>query len=263
MTRFFFTYLILFITTPTFAQTDQKETTYTPPMPFSPYAESHQYNIQRLYESLPNVSNTKDIPGTHELVNAEIKNILSGKIQWQHKNEYKNEYWTGTNLLPIGKHKIEIRNLKADYYFWFIYGKVQFFIHKGWDSPGPAITKTTENYCIILHFKKGDARAYVDYFTVGNAIIKYDSQILDKVSKEATELLAKANEKAYETVKTKNNWTIDKRTETGQFDTYRNEKVTLTKNNTRTSYDIKRFSYDDQLLIRGYIDHQGIPARNK
>jgi hypothetical protein len=61
-------------------------------------------------------------------------------------------------------------------------------------------------------------------------------------------------------VKSKNQWTIDNKTEYGTFDSYRNKKITLhtVKNNGKVSFDIKRFSYDDQILIRGFVDHQGI-----
>jgi hypothetical protein len=174
------------------------------------------------------------------------------------------KYWRGTNLLPVGKHKIEIRNMRTDYYFWCIYGKVQLFVQKDMayvaDPPTPK-TKIVRNYVLILHFDKGNAKAHVDFFTMENAFITNNTQILDRISKEATARLAKANQEAYEKVRTKNEWTIDNKTETGTFDSYRRRTVTLKKDDARTSFPIARFSYEDQLLIRGFIDHQGISVQ--
>jgi len=260
MTRFILTYIILFSTSITFAQT---ETEYVPPMPFSPFADSYQYSVQRLYESLPIVNDTKNIPGTTALVNAELQNTLSGTIKWHEPNNPEIQYWRGTNLLPIGKHKIKVRNLKKDYYFWCIYGKVQLFAQQDQafiSDPKTPKSKIIRNYFLVLHFKKGNAKAYVDYFTIGDVIIANNTKTLDDISKEATALLAEANKKAYEKVKAKSEWTINGKTETGNFESYRRGTVTLKKNDAKTSFRITQFSLNDQLLIRGYIDHQGIAA---
>ena len=259
MSRFIAIYTVLFTASVVFGQT---ETSYAPPMPFSPYADSYQYSIQKLYESLPEVKNTNNIPGTSTLVNAELQNILSGTITWEEEKNPNGRYWKGTNLLPIGKHKIEVRNLGTDYYFWCIYGKVQLFVQKnvlGIIPPPP--TKIVRNYFLVIHFNKGNAKAYVDFLTIENALVTNDTQTLDRISKEATARLAKANKEAYDTVKSKSEWTIDKKPETGTFDSYRRGVVTLKKNDAKMSFPITRFSYNDQLLIRGFIDHQGISAR--
>lgn len=238
-------------------QINQAEITYTPIPPFSPLGNSYQYSVQRLYESLPITKDTTNIPGTTALVNAELQKTLSGSITWG-KN---GKSWKGSNVLPIGIRKIEVRNLNSDYYFWCIYGKIQFFLHQyHFLLPNqPVIDKLTQNYFIVLHFKKDNAIAYIDYFTIGDAIVNNDTNILNHISKEATVRLAKANQEAYEAVKIKTEWTINKRTETGNFENYRRGKVTLTRNNANISFDIDKFSYEEQLLIRGYIDHQGIP----
>ena len=64
------------------APKNQEETSYTRPMPFSSFAETYQYDVQRLYEILPKINDTTNIPGTVALVNAELKNILAGKKSW-------------------------------------------------------------------------------------------------------------------------------------------------------------------------------------
>jgi hypothetical protein len=258
--RFIFFYIVLLTATVTFAQT---ETAYEPPPPFDPYTNSYQYHVQKLYENLPLTPDMNDIPGTTALVEAELQKILSGKIYWEKTTpQNQSSLWSGDNLLPIGKHKIEVRNLNSDYYFWCIYGKIQLFVRRGWSVTTPQVpTKTIQNYVIILHFNEGKANAYIDFFTVGDAFINNNTQTLDKISKEATALLKKKNEEAYETVKNKNEWTINGKKEYGQFDIYRLETVTLTYNNTRRSNKIKQFSYNDQVLIRGYLDHQGIPIK--
>jgi len=170
MRRFIFAILILFIAATSIAQTNREETAYTPPSPFSPFAESYQYNVQRLYESLPEINSTANIPGTDALVNAELKNILSGTKTWTYKQGAQTTYWTGSNLTPIGKHTIEVRNLDSNYYFWCIYGKVQLFI-KNTFRPNDTPTRTVQNYFIVLHFKRGNAKAHIDYFSIGNAVI--------------------------------------------------------------------------------------------
>ena len=91
--------------------------------------------------------------------------------------------------------------------------------------------KNTQNYCLILRFREGNATAITDYFTIGTTILKNNSQTLDTISNEATALLAEANKEAYERVKNKSEWTVSNRTETGNFDSYRNGRVNLTRNN--------------------------------
>jgi len=114
MRRFIFAVLILFIAATSIAQTNREETAYTPPSPFSPFAESYQYNVQRLYESLPEINSAANIPGTKSLAEAELRKTLSGSIYVA---------WNTTihNLLPIGNHKIIIRKSNNNYYFWCIY----------------------------------------------------------------------------------------------------------------------------------------------
>ena len=89
----------------------------------------------------------------------------------------------------------------------------------------------------------------------------YHTASLDRISKEATARLTEANKEAYDKVKAKNEWTIGGKTETGNFESYRKGRVILSRNNGTMPYDISRFSYDDQLLIRGYLDHQGLSVR--
>jgi len=239
----------------------QEETTYTRPLPFSPFAETYQYNVQRLYESLPKTENTENIPGAIALVNAELKNILAGDKSWSHRQGTQTTYWSGYNFTPIGNHNIEVRNLNTDHYFWCVYGKVQLFIRPTWQSHVPA-TKTVENYFIVLHFKRGNARPHIDYFTIGGAIITNNTSTLNAISKEATALLATANREAYKIVNSKKEWTIHGRAVDGQFDSYRNGRVTLLRNNARAPFNVTDFSYENQMLLRGYIDHQGISIRD-
>jgi hypothetical protein len=162
--------------------------------------------VQKLYESLPKTNNTTNIPGTDALVNAELKNILSGNKTWTYKQEAQTTYWTGSNLTPIGKHTIEVRNLNTNHYFWCIYGKVQLFIKRTY-YPNDTPTRTVQNYFIVLHFKRGNAKAHIDYFSIGNAVITNNTQTLDLISKEATARLARANKEAYEKVIRKKEWT--------------------------------------------------------
>jgi hypothetical protein len=216
--------------------------------------------VQRLYESLPTVEDTEGIPGTRALVDAEIRRLLSGNITWEGQNR---TYWTGNNLLPVGNHKIVTKKLDEDYYFWCAYGQVQFLARRGIISPSPQATKIVQNYFIVIHFRRGDAQAHVDYFLIGDVILRNNTQTLNRISEKATALLAQANRDAYETVKAKSEWTINNRTETGTFVQYRNGRVTLMRGHGRISFDVTRFSHNDQLLIRGYIDHQGIPARTQ
>jgi len=260
MTRSLFTCILFLIASIAFAQ--QKESEYSPPMPFIPFTDSYQYGIQKLYESLPKTDNLQNVPGTTALASAEIRNVFANAITWEEPNNKIGRYWKGENLLPIGTHKIEVRTLNNDRHFWYIYGKVQFFSGRhllGVAALQPPVNKTVQNYIIVLHFNKGSAQAHVDFFMVGPNLIKNNKQTLDLISKKATTLLSEANKEAYEEVKTKSQWTIDKKSETGNFDSYRGGRVTLTKNNTRTTYNVALFSYEDQLLIRRYIDHQGIP----
>jgi hypothetical protein len=248
-------------TEPSRPQTKQEETSFTRPMPFSPFAETYQYDVQRLYEILPKINDTKNIPGTIALVNAELKNLLAGNKQWWRKQNGQNVLWRGFNITPIGKRIIEVHNLNTDYYFWCIYGKVQLFVqHQLTNKPA---VKTIANYVIILHFTDGNTNVQIDYFTLENAILTNDTRTLSAISKEATALLVKANQEAYEKVKTKNTWTVNEKSITGKFQRYRNGRVTLNRNNGKTTLDINQFSYDDQILIRGYIDHLGIAIRDR
>ena len=259
MTRFIFTCIILFTTHVTFAQT---ETNYVPPMPFSQYANSYQYSIQKLYESLPKVEDNRNVTGTRALVEAELKNILSGTVKWQEGNTV----WRGDNLLPIGKQRIEVRRLTPNRYFWCIYGQVQLFTKRSMlveTNPKPPI-RTVQNYCIILHFKDSNAKAHIDFFTIGATLITNNTQTLNTISKEATELLTKANKEAYGKVKVKNEWTINDKTVSGTFDKYQKGIVALTKDDgKKIAFFIPTFSYEDQLLIRGYLDHQGISIQGQ
>lgn len=261
MSRYIFFFLLIFAA-PLFAQTGNTHTAYTRPMPFDPFADSYQYTVQKQYESLPIVTNTSNIPGTLQLVKAELHNRLSQSITWK-KETPQGTYRKGTNLLPIGKQKIEVRRLRNDYYFWCIYGKIQFFVHKDFYAVAntPVVGKAIDNFFIVLHFMKGNARAHIDYFTVGPAIITNNTATLNDISKTAMYIISQSNKKAYEEIISKYRWIIDDEIQTGKFDTYRNGKVTLTKRDRRTTYDIKRFSLEEQILIRGYIDHQGIPIR--
>jgi len=260
MTRFIITCIILFSTSVTFAQT---ETGYVPPMPFSPFADSYQYNVQKLYESLPKIDNINNFPGTPALVNAELKNILSGTVKWEEENNPNGRYWRGTNLLPIGQHTIEARNLNSNYSFWCIYGKIQLFVQQdqlGVSNPTTPKTKIIRNYFLVLHFEKDNAKAHVDFFIIENALITNNTQTLNRISNVATARLARANKDTYDKVRAKSKWTINGKPETGTFDTYRRGTVTLKKNDAKMSFRITQFSRNDQLLIRGYIDHQGIAA---
>ena len=251
MNRLIFISIILFTTHSVLAQsTLQKETSYTRPLPFSPFAETYQYDVQRLYEILPKNNDTKNIPGTVALVNAELKNILAGTKSW---SPSFGKSMAAYNITPIGTNKIEVRHLNTDYYFWYIYGKVEFLLTDYRTS-----YKTIQNYVIILHFNQGNPRANIDYFTIGDVILTNSTNTLNAISREATALLTKANKEAYEKVNAKTEWTVNEKTEMGNFDSYRNGRVTLIRDNARITHDVVRFSYDEQILIRGYIDHQGI-----
>jgi len=189
----------------------QEETTYTRPLPFSPFAETYQYNVQRLYESLPKTENTENIPGTIALVSAELKNILAGEVRFSQGQGTQTTYWRGFNLTPIGGNTIEVRNLNTDYYFWYIYGKVRIHVQRahafGIITNNP-YTNNVENYFIVLHFKRGNARPHIDYFTIGSAIITNNTSTLNAISREATALLTTTNREAYEIVNSKKEWTI-------------------------------------------------------
>jgi hypothetical protein len=161
------------------------------------------------------------------------------------------------NIRPVGQKKIEVRRLNSDDYFWYVYGKVEFFIKEITSRKEPE--RVLKNYFLVIRFNKDSAKANVDFFIIEDFVITNNLKILDKISKEATELLAKKNKEAFNIVKSKKEWTIDRNTESGTFENYRNGRVTLRKNNATTPIEIKRFSYEDQILIRGYIDHQGIP----
>jgi len=239
-------------------RTNQEETTYIRPMPFSLFADSPQYATQRMYEILPKVNDISNIPGTKSLVDIEIKKLLSGSITWGGNFP---PMWEGSNITPIGSHEIEVRNLGSDYYFWCVYGKVQFFAKERF-NPRFVPVRTVQNYFIVLHFNRNNSNAIVDYFYIGNVIVRNNAQTLNHISKEATTLLTKANQEAYEKVNSKNEWTINNRAVTGQFDSYRNGRVTLMRNNARTTFNVNEFSYNEQMLIRGYIDHQGISIRD-
>ena len=154
MLRFIVINIALFCTSIAFAQTN---TSYIQPHPFSSFADSYQYSIQKLYESLPLITNTRNIPGTRALAEAELRNNISGNI-----NITMSEWFN--NLTPIGAHTIEVRRAKTGHYFWCIYGRVQFFYNNVNTRDAPV--RTVRNYCLILHFKPGNAKANIDFFTI-------------------------------------------------------------------------------------------------
>jgi hypothetical protein len=61
MSRFIALCIVLFTASITFGQT---ETGYVPSMPGSLFADCYQYNIQKLYESLPKVSDANNTTDT-------------------------------------------------------------------------------------------------------------------------------------------------------------------------------------------------------
>ena len=64
MSRFIALCIVLFTASLTFGQT---ETGYITSMPGSLFADGYQYNIQKLYESLPKIGDANNVPDTSTL----------------------------------------------------------------------------------------------------------------------------------------------------------------------------------------------------
>jgi hypothetical protein len=235
--------------------------------PFSPDAESYLNIIKNNFESLPNVTDLSKIEGTEKTAEAQTQKRLTGKI-------YR-PYFTGNRYNEgkiIGKLNITAKGPATDaiietsiikynkkYYFWIITGEVQYYQRKPFTNKNE---KYNEKFFYVIHFENN--RWQDDCLFISNEKFDIDDKIQNIVSKTVEPLLKQKNKNLYEIAIKKEKWTFNNRETKGKLVNYENGKVHILGNIKKPfEMDVTKFSIDDQIIIKGYIDHLGIPTREK
>jgi hypothetical protein len=252
---------ILLCSFSTLAQENEKNS------PFLPDAESYENIIKNNYENLPNVTNISDIDGTENIAEAQAQKKLTGKIR-PHNTTSNYEY---TESKIIGKPNItakgpitdtiiktSIVNVNKKLYFWIITGNIQYHQRKLFTKN---IEKRNDKFFYVIHFENNHWKE--DFLLIGNIVFYNNNTIQNIVSKTSEPLIKQKNKKLYDTAIKKEKWTFNNRELIGKLIDYKNGKVHIQGEKSKIPFkmDVTKFSIEDQILIRGFIDHLDIPAR--
>jgi hypothetical protein len=227
--------------------------------PFSPEADSYIVSIKNNFENLPTITEpTKhNIEGTEKIAETQTQKRLTGEIYHVMFDKYDHSTIIGKPNITI---KGPVINNNNKIYFWIITGNIQFyFINRLYKTS----EKRNEKFFYVIHFDKYYNKWKEDYLIVGKNVFTIDDQIQNTVAIVSEPLLKQKNKTLHNTAINREKWTVNNREIQGKLISYNNGKVHILQNGYKKPLQINvtKFSLDDQILIRGYIDHLGIPVR--
>jgi hypothetical protein len=227
--------------------------------PFSPEADSYIASIKNNFENLPTITEpTKhNIEGTEKIAETQTQKKLTGEIYHVMFDKYDNSKIIGKPNIII---KGPVINNNKKIYFWIITGNIQFYLINRLYKTSE---KRNEKFFYVIHFDKYYNKWKEDYLIVGEKVFTIDAEIQNAVAIVSEPLLKQKNETLHNTAIKKEKWTFNNREIQGKLINYNNGKVHIIQNGNKKPFqmDVTKFSLDDQTLIRGYIDHLGIPVR--
>jgi uncharacterized protein YxeA len=220
--------------------------------PFSPEADSYSNSVKATFENLPIITDP-DITKNNVIGNEEtIKTIINKKLSG---NQYFHTHYYDIKI--IDKEHIETRGpieiYKNKFYIWTVKGHIQHFRNK---------KKIEEPFFFATHYDHNTKSWNTDYFCIGTYDIELNTVTQNAAALISEPLRKKNIEILYNKSIKKEKWTFNNREIQGKLIDYKNGKVSIQDGNKRPfQMDVTKFSLDDQILIRGYIDHLGIPVR--